>query len=521
LSPIAAQWHDSTFGQSQEFEMSAPETVNNLGISAPAITGLLAAGNKPRPRGVFLRLASCLAFIPVFGAAFFLGGVETGTILLAILICAWAFYKPRSGLWASTAFLIYVFVFFQKGLMTGPDLPSEFYYWGAGLAIITLGLGVAWVRIDRERRSRTRTQHQVRFDRAMILVLAVSLVASAYGLARGNRPSLVARQLFGCLLLPIYYVLARSFFRTAEDVGHWLHCVTWAVAAGAAWYVMKLGLATLSEDAYYRKQSPLAFFAGVVGAVLFVEVLQARHFANRARNAAAFAVCVLAIVLMGARFVAGSLAATAIVFVVLSWRKRRLAVLLPALVLLVAIIPFGAIALERLVERPGVVGEIASRFSPFQLDEDSSYIGRAAQWQAVVDVAKQHPILGAGMGSELPNFTVGWDEMYMTASVDNGWGYVLLKMGFVGVAVFLYLIGSFLRCASTRTSAPASANSQSVRRCLVALLLFGLFSFMGGPTFFHFTSSGFLGTAFGGLAVLAGTVTQPRVTGSARRCPVL
>lgn len=489
--------------------MNLPETVNNLGVCAPAISNPLKAGNEPRLRGALLWLASCLVLIPLFGAVFALGGVEAGTILLALLIGVLAIRKPRSALWASTAFMIYLFVFFQKTPMAGPELPSEFYYWGAGLAIITLGLFVASLRMYRGRWRRTKTSHQIRFDRAVFSILLVVLVASAYGLARGNNLSTVARQLFGCLLLPIYYVLGRSFFRTAEDVGRWLRCVTWAVVAGAAWYVIKLGWTTFSENAYYSEQSPLAFFAGAIGAVLFVELLQVRRFANRILNAAAFGVCVLAVVMMGARFVAGSLAATAIVFAVLRWRKKRLALVASSLALLLVIIPYGVTAFESVMEQPGAVGEIASRFSPFQLDEDTSYVGRAAQLQAVVDVVKQHPILGAGMGSELPNFTVGWNEMYVTASVDNGWGYVLLKMGFAGVAAFLFLIGTFLRFSVRRDFGPGSANSQDVHGCLMALVLFGLLSFTGGPTFFNFTTSGLLGTAFGGLAVLARTTGRP------------
>lgn len=489
--------------------MSLTEPIADASGSVLAMSGLVRSTTKHRLASLFSAPAWWVLLVVLLSLAFLLGGVEVGTILLAVLIGARAISQPRSALWSSTAFLIFLFVFFQKAPLVRPELPWEFYYWGAGLAIITLGLGVAWLRVHCRRSNSVRTKLQMRFGRAMFLIFLVSLIASMYGAYIGNSLFAVARQLFGCLLLPVYYRLGRAFFRTADDVGHWLRCVTWAAVAGASWYVAKLGFITLTGDAYYREQSPMGFFAGVIGAVLFVELLQEQRFRNRIRYAAAFAVCVLAIVLMGARFVAGSLAATAIVFAAMRWRKKRLAVLVPGLALLGVAIPFGVHAFERLIEDPEVIGEIAFRFSPFQLDSDGSYIGRAAQWQAVVDITRQHPILGGGMGAEvsfvasdLPKISGG--GVY----IDNGWGFILLKMGFVGLSAFLFLIGSFLRFVMKKDSGLVQASSQNVRGCLAAVLLFGLFSFIGGPTFFHFTESGFLGTAFGGLAVLV-TGTHP------------
>lgn len=454
-------------------------------------------------------MASSALFIALFSAALFLGGVEAGTIVLAAAIGGLALVRPRTALWASTAFMVYLFMFFQKAPLVRPELPFEFYYWGAGLAIITLGLCVARFRARPRPTRPAKTVHQIRFDRAMFLIFLVSLVASIYGLARGNGLFVVARQLFGCLLLPLYYLLAGSLFRTAEDVNHWVHRVGWAVVAGSAWYTAKLGFVSLSESEYYREQSPMGFFAGAIAAVFFVEFLQDRRFANRIRKAAAFAICVLAVMLMGARFVAGSLAATAIIFAILRWRKRRVALVVSLLALLSVIIPYGVTAMEAMMEQTGVVAQIASRFSPFDLNEDLSYVGRAAQWSAVVDVVRQHPILGGGMGAEIAFFDPDFPEISSQGPyVDNGWGFVLLKMGFVGLSIFLFLMGSAFWCGIKTSSELAPEALQRTQKCLLVILLFGLLSFTGGPTFFHFTQSGFLATALGGLAVLSGAHTQ-------------
>jgi len=493
-----------------ESEMSLTRPIESAPRSFLAGNGLKRDACDHRPANIYLRPTLWLLVSLPLGAAFLSGGVESGTILMAGLIGALALYKPCSALGASTAFMVYLFVFFQKEPIVRPELPSEFYYWGAGVAIITLGLGVARLRLHPEHKGSARTKHQIRFDRAMFMIFVVSLAASGYGLARGNSFIVAARQLSGCLLLPVYYWLARSFFHTVGDIGRWLHHVSWAVVAGSVWYVAKLGFITLSENAYYREQSPLSFFAGAIGAVLFVELLQVQRVGERIRNAAGFAVCVLAVVLMGARFNAGSLAATAIVFAVLRWRKRLLAVCLLGLVLLAVIIPLGVVKFERLVEDPGVIGQIAFRFSPLELDTDTSYAGRIAQMQTAVDIIRQHPIFGAGMGAEFSWDPPDFPELFGTGPyIDNGWGFVLIKMGLVGLTVFLFLIGSFLGYALKGDTGPFQASSPDVQRCLLALLLYGLFNFTGGPTFFHFTSSGFLGTALGGLAVLAGTTARP------------
>lgn len=492
--------------------MSLTRPIESTLGSVPAASSLLRGTAEHLQANVFFRSALWVLVVLLLGAAFFLGGVESGTILLAGLIGALALSKPRSGLWASTAFMVYAFVFFQRSPQAGRELPWEFYYWGAGISIITLGLCIARLRVPRGRSSSARTPQEARFDRAMLLMLLVSLVAALYGLYEGNNFLAVARQLFGCLLLPVYYWLGKSFFRTPEDVDRWLHLVSWAVVAGAGWYAAKLSFMSFSEGAYYREQSQLANYAGSIGAVLFVQFLEDRRFRKRLLIGGAFIVCVLALVMLGARVNTGSLVATALVFAFLRRKKRRLAVRFLGLVLLVAAGSFAVTGYAQLVQEPGILGQIAGRFSPYQLDEDSSYIGRLAQWQEVGDITRQHPFLGAGLGAEFSYsflLAAGTPEAYVTTFVDNGWGFVLLKMGTLGLLAFVFLAGTLLWFGLKRVANSSDPGVKLTHECLLAIVLYGLIGFISGPTFFHFTSSGFLGTALGGLAVLAGTTARP------------
>jgi O-antigen ligase len=446
--------------------------------------------------GTFWR-SSLAALILLAAAAAFAPGVKYGALFLAAITALLAVCKPRTGLWASSAFLIFLFVFCQESQLFGFELPAEYLYWGAGVALITLGLLVAWWRARLALAAAVRLSP---LDRALLLLLLVSLAASVYGAGRGNSGFAVARQLFGCLLLPAYYLLARRFLRRPQEAGAWLRAVSWAVLAGAACYVAKLGFLTLTQGSYYREQSALGFYAGAIGAALLAEFPDPAPGWERLRRRSGLAVCVLAIVLLGARFVAGSLAATAAIFAFLRWKRRGL--LLPAALLLLA----GTLALPgivRLPERSGIAGEIAARFI-FPLDQDLSYIGRMAQWQAVLEVVRQRPLLGNGMGGEISFAAeeVAW--IFGTGTyVDNGWGFLLLKMGSLGVGAFLLLVAAVLRLAWRSLAGPATeACRRRPQRPLLAIVIFGLLSFTGGPTFFHFTQAAFLGTALGALAGL-------------------
>jgi O-antigen ligase len=440
----------------------------------------------------------------LLAGALVLGGVEAATIMLAMQIGVLALSRPRSALWMSVAFLVYACVFYIRWTPIATVKESGYVGTAVGLATIAMGLGVSWLSAARRRLAVRKNAVVRRFDKAMYAMFGVSLIASVYGMARGNEWSLVARQLFGCLLLLGYYLLARTFFRSAEDIRRWLTWASVAVTAGAAWYTVKLTLLSFSEGAYSREQSPLTFFAGAIGALLFVKLLSEQQWKKRIVMAVSLLFCVLAILLMGARFVAGSLAGTALILLILRQGKHRLLMGLAMLALVAMAVGFALSRLPELIEQGGLPGEIAGRFSPLNVGEDLSYVGRMAEMQSVLAIVKQHPILGAGMGAEVSYYAPESPGVFGTAAyVDNGWGFVLLKMGLLGLWVFVAMLWSFLRFAAREWPSNAPAHMQRVQACLLALLLFGLLSFIGGPTFFQFITSGFMGTTLGALAALA------------------
>jgi len=434
--------------------------------------------------------------------SYVLGGIAAMTAALAVLVALWAFVEPQTTLWMSTGFLVFSFVFFHLTPPHGEVIPEEFYFWGTGLLIITVGL-LAALLVSRQVNWRLlKFRLRKRPSVAMALLLGVFLLASLYGEFVGNDPATVVRQLFGCVLLGVYYLLAIAFLRTPEDVDRWLQRMRWVVVAGALWYAQKLVSASLVAGSYYRETSHLAGYAGAIAAVAWNEVLQAQGLCARLRHGAQLACCILVILLMGNRAAAGSLAAVGAFLLLLTGLKRRIWILVLGSCLLPPAVLLGPYLVQRLTENAELPGQIAQRFL-FPLQEDLSYQGRVEQWRVVVATVRESPVLGAGMGSEFAYFAPGQRHRWQVKFVDNGWGYLLLKTGLLGLGAFLFLISVFLGCALKRLSAPGTFRLYVNSLSLLALFLYGLVGFLGGPTFLHFSGAGFLGTGLGGIVVLA------------------
>jgi O-antigen ligase len=258
---------------------------------------------------------------------------------------------------------------------------------------------------------------------------------------------------------------------------------------------------------YYREQSPLVAYSGAIAVVAASHLITRRSMGSWLRASAHLILCLLAILLMGNRAALGSFLAASVVLTLMTvWRRRVLSLALAVFLLPVAIgiMPY---ALTRLVESRGLAGYITDRFI-FALSEDHSYQGRVAQTEVVMNMVEKQPVLGAGMGSENTFILPGAERRIKVASVDNGWGYLLLKMGYLGLTAFLVLIGLLLKRGFSGLWDATSAVVRGNRLALVGIFLYALVSFLGGPTFFHFSVAPFFATALGALVVL-GEVREP------------
>ena len=466
-----------------------------------------AGGKLDAPIGfALLRPVYAIGGATAAGVALYWGGIAGVTITIAALIALWAFAEPRTGLWLATAFMVFLFVFFQSTAPLGEELPAEFLFWGIGVALITAGLVAATLFSPDVNWAHTRERLGAPASLAMAAMAIVILAATVYGLVAGNQFYAVARQLFGCLLLPSFYFLAIALFRSGDDVAAWLRRLSWVVSLGSLWYVERLSLISFARGTYYREQSPLVAYSGAIAVVAWTQLLVRRQLSHWLQALAQFMLCVMATLLMGNRAALGS-AAIAIVMMtgMVLWRRR---VLLIAMVMCLAPIGVGVApyVMTGLLESRDLPGMIAGRFI-FVLSEDQSYRGRVAQMEVVMNMVNERPILGAGMGSE-NTFIMPGEHRLKVASVDNGWGYVLLKMGYAGLAVFLALIGLLARCGLSGLQSLATEAGRAERLAVVGVFFYALVSFLGGPTFFHFSVAPFFATFLGALVALR---TRPRI----------
>ncbi len=473
--------------------------------SASRIRG---TGDAPAPLSSLqlLRPACSIAGIVVAGVAFYFGGMEALTFAAAAMIALWAFVEPRTSLCMCTAFMMFLFVFFQKEAPLGEELPEEFFYWGAGLALITAGLcGAALFSRDTDW-PLFRKRMSAPASMAMAAMFGITLGAATNGLLLGNQPFAVVRQLFGCMLFPVYYFVALALFRSSKEINRWLRRVNWAVALGALWYAQKLSFTSLTRGVYFREQSPLTGYAGAIGVIAFSHIIEQRSIWRCLQGVTQAVLCAMAIVLMGNRAAFASLIVGSGLLVIVALRRQGLMAMTLAIALVVGGIGGGFYFSNRFLESRGLGGDIARRFI-INVSDDQSFQGRMAQMEAVMSTVRQRPVLGAGMGSET-KFLAAAEGRVRVTSVDNGWGYVMLKMGLLGLAVFIVLIVLLLRESFRHLLQFPAGTLRANTMALLGVLLYGIVVFWSGPAFFHFTSAGFFGTALAGIVVLSESRTE-------------
>jgi hypothetical protein len=148
-------------------------------------------------------------------------------------------------------------------------------------------------------------------------------------------------------------------------------------------------------------------------------------------------------IVFGARGATGIAAvSSALAFVMLlKSRKAKAGLMLVSTVIVFAAIVIGFIApLGTLLPDIGRAGALI----PQDILADPSFIGRANQLVDAIDVIKAHPFLGEGLGSTLV-FEATWGGVKEVAAIDQGFAYVMSKLGILGLASFYALVYSVFK----------------------------------------------------------------------------
>ncbi len=429
-----------------------------------------------------------------------------------------ALLNPRSALWLGSAILMVAFVVFPS---TPPDTlfgtapPTEYYYWAVASALIALGLGIAllfrWIAVRPQVTRRLRSPESA----AMAVMFLVCLASGIYGQLIGNDPSLVLRQFYGTLLFFMTYLYTLYFLPSTKDVDWILSKLkTAAVLTGLAYSIWLIllnrewfGALWAEGGSYYRVATPLAHYAGMFAVVTFAQLTTSGRPRTKSRFFVEFLICAVALALFGAR--ASTLVAIASILLLISlrlWKSFGLVWLRDlALFLLLAIVSF--LLLQTVSPGSDFVKAVAQRFlAPWEMD--ASYEGRLAQWSAIVESVKDHPLFGVGLGGKL-TFYFPYVRQIMTWNyIDNGWGFTLHKMGLLGLGALLFMLARFVITSKKLLRSGRTFSDHSLHYALVGAFAYSVLAMFSGPSFFHFLSAGISGIFLGSMVIVA----QPEVS---------
>jgi hypothetical protein len=402
----------------------------------------------------------CFAIIVTVIAAF-CGGMPLLLLLLAVALGAHAYKSPESVVASGPLFLLAANVFLPSSArISGVSESWQLYFWAFGIFLITAGalLGAG---------------HKIflRLPRSVVVFLMVAVVSSAYGFSRGNEFSYVVRQLFGALLLVAYFALAtrvkndERFFRNLRLYG----CLC------AISYVVYYA-SVFSEYGIHREIGTVGT-QGAILAILFAGrggcrwwlaaglMLLLPMLANERRGVAAF---LLGIIIIWA------LRTRSVVFRGLAWAFA-------IVIVLVSLVP----AYVEAVLDTATDTKMFDELLPEGGRDSASVQDRGMQLVGAAIVVNRSPVLGLGMGGRLEFESVNLGSLE-EAYVDNGWAYLLTKMGIAGLLAFAWFVFAFLRWLP--------GNSVPLSACVLAMLLLVMFA---EPVFFQFSTAPYMGAMVG------------------------
>lgn len=406
-------------------------------------------------------------------------------LALAALPLPYLLRRPRVGLWYALVFIpLAVVVSPQPDQGLGESTPRQMYYWAAGLFIVLLPVGLGVVR-------RLRPFGWSRLKRAgiptsLVALVGISLAACVQGLRLGSPLSYVLRQFYGILLFCVGFVATLLFVGGRSEVRRVLRQLRWLVLALSAYTII---LYSQEEGSPGFFKGNISLFSATLAVYCAGEFLCARGARRRMGWAALALLFLVHPILFVSRGAVGLAGITVLVGLALRIRSRALRyfMVVGVFAFFVASIALGLYAgLSQSLEQYGLAG----RLVPADVLSDPSALGRISQFDAALDVVRQHPLLGLGLGSTLTWFDPTRGEYASAALVDNGWAYILSKMGLLGVAAFLWFVVSVLR----RFGWP---GPDGLRLGLFLIALFQLLCLMVGPIMIYFVYAIWAGASWG------------------------
>jgi len=351
-------------------------------------------------------------------------------------------------------------------------LPLDFKFY-EGLFVVVAGLAaVSWLG-QRHLDWRNRT----RLDRPVFVFLALLVLSIALGMWYGQPTSQTLRDVRYPLYYSLFFVVTGFF--DLRRLGTFLGLLAFSSAVVGVEYLAEfLDVVNLSiSGSFYRVfrieglMLPIGTL-GITALLLYDPAVHRRSFA-----AVAVVPVVLALVMTVGRGMWVALAvglALLGLLVLVAYRRgdRRLRQF--GLIVMVPILVVGAAFAFQKATRTGVGSVALKRLaSGINYEEDPSVVGRMASYKIAVERFLERPVLGGGHGVTVTYLIADPVEPFVltTGQVDNVYLTVLMRMGVVGFAAFVWV---FLKGLHIAFRLFRDTESQEVKQfCATFVAVYG------------------------------------------------
>jgi hypothetical protein len=417
-----------------------------------------------------------------------------GLVALSVACAFFVFLHPREGLWITpTLVMVASLLAPPEGFQWGAGYSPELIYWAIAVCLPFAAMAVRYAWTREESRGGSAIGCRVAPPRAFYGFAIISIFATVVGLLHGYPLQNVLKQFFGCALLCGYFLFALRFAPRQKDIEA---VVGSAIAAGiacAAFYEC-IYLYRLPELGFHKELTILSSYAGGL-AVQLLPDFSGSNRDGRPRRALVLSVILLGVPLLAQfkRAIAACLICVALAVGLRSAvRWRRYFYVITAFLLFTAMIgtdllnPVGAWFSKYPALKDLFPEDVQSHYSVYL---------RATESSQVIESLGGVPTVGTGLGS-----TVSWyDPIARTTweqeTLDVGWVYLVVKLGLIGTAAFVWFVCGLGSRAINLIKNPLHLG-------LLLLLVFQLLQMVADPFFVYFMTACWAGTTCGFLHVL-------------------